>query len=137
VHRRPGKIPKSCTRKEEENVNIESPGGKKEESNAHLPNQIQTAHNKLGQPTPLTSTCRNRGISAFALSPLSALSMAISERTVCSVFMVVTAAAASAQVEVHRLFGRRREVRVMRRGVECAAIPVHSELAVMKPKWLS
>jgi len=53
------------------------------------------------------------------------------------VFMVVTATAASEQVEVHSLFGRRREVRVMRRGVECVVIPVHSELAAMRPKWLS
>jgi hypothetical protein len=36
--------------------------------------------------------------------------------------MVVTAAAASEQVDVHRLFGRRREVRVMERGVECAVL---------------
>jgi len=50
--------------------------------------------------------------------------------------MVVTAAAASEQVEVHPLFGRRREVRVVRRGVECAVIPINSELAVMRPKWL-
>ena len=47
--------------------------------------------------------------------------MAISEAAICSVFMVVTAAAASEQVEVHRLFGR-REARVIQQGAECAVI---------------
>lgn len=50
--------------------------------------------------------------------------MAISEATVCSMFMVVTAVAASEQVEVHRLFGLRREARVMQQGAKRAVIPV-------------
>jgi len=47
-------------------------------------------------------------------------------------FVVVTATAASEQVEVHRL-----EVRVVRRGAECEVYRSVVDLAVMRPKWLS
>ena len=58
------------------------------------------AINSGAPPPPLTSTCRNLRISAFTLSPLSALSATISEPAAPSVVVVVTATAASALTDL-------------------------------------
>jgi hypothetical protein len=118
--RRPNALPKSCTKKKSTIEGL----GKTKASNTHLPKQIQPARNKLGQTTPLASTCRNRGISALALSPLSALSMAILEPA--GLFRVHGRDRVHQNTlrQVHRVFGRRRERRVIQRGAECAVIPV-------------